>query len=226
MLLLNNAMKKHFFILLLFVVACFSANAHTINYQLDKMDNGVVFWKYLVLGFTHIIPYGYDHILFIMCVFFLNTSLRKIILQASMFTIAHSITLGLAMYGIIKPPTNIVEPLIALSIVFLALENIFSDKVKPWRMVMVFLFGMVHGMGFAGALSQLGMPQYAFATALISFNLGVEIGQLSIILLMYFVVAKAFSGKVWYRSRVVIPSSLLIALIAGYWAIERIFFLG
>lgn len=91
-------------------------------------------------------------------------------------------------------------------------------------MVMIFIFGMVHGMGFAGALSQLGMPQYAFATALISFNVGVELGQLSIILFMYFVVAKTFSGKPWYRKRIVIPASLIIALIASYWTIERIFF--
>src|SRR5471030_1174460 len=103
-----------------------------------------------------------------------------------MFTLAHSLTLGLAMYGIIKPPANVIEPLIAFSIVFLAIENMMSDKVKPWRLVMVFLFGMVHGMGFAGALAGLGMPQYAFATALISFNVGVEIGQLTVIMLLYF----------------------------------------
>jgi hypothetical protein len=205
-------------------MAGFSLQAHTINYQLDRMSGGSVFLKYLGLGYEHIIPLGFDHILFIMCVFFLNTSLKKIILQASMFTLAHSITLGLAMYGIINPPPNIVEPLIALSIVFLALENVFSNKVKSWRLVMVFLFGMVHGMGFAGALSQLGMPQYAFATALVSFNVGVELGQLTIILFMYLFVAKIFSNRVWYRQRIVIPASLVIALVAGYWTIERIFF--
>ncbi|OJW82462.1 MAG: hypothetical protein BGO69_17600 [Bacteroidetes bacterium 46-16] len=219
-------MKKSLLLLLLLLPFAFPAWAHTINYQLDKESGGSVFMKYLVLGYEHIIPLGFDHILFILCVFFLNTSLKKIILQASMFTIAHSITLGLAMYGIIKPPTNIVEPLIALSIVFLAVENIYSNKVKPWRMVMVFLFGMVHGMGFAGALSQLGMPQYAFATALISFNVGVELGQLTIILFMYLVVARQFAGKLWYRRLVVIPASLLIALVAGYWTLERIFFIS
>ena len=198
-------MKKYFFLLLL-LVAVTPLSAHTINYVLDSEDTGSVFWKYLVLGYEHIIPLGFDHILFILCVFFLNTNIKQIILQASMFTVAHSITLGLAMYGIIKPPANIVEPLIALSIVFLAVENIYSNKVKPWRMVMVFLFGMVHGMGFAGALSQLGMPQNAFATALISFNVGVELGQLSIILLMYFCVAKLFAGRLWYRKRIVVPA--------------------
>jgi len=218
-------MKKLWAILILLLIAGFPAIAHTINYQLDKADTGSVLVKYLVLGYEHIIPLGLDHILFILCVFFLNTNIKQVILQASMFTLAHSITLGLAMYGIIKPPANIVEPLIALSIVFLAIENIYSGKLKPWRMLMVFLFGMVHGMGFAGALSGLGMPQSAFATALISFNVGVELGQLTIILIMYFCVAKLFSAQWWYRKRIVIPASVVIALVASYWTLERIFFI-
>jgi hypothetical protein len=105
----------------------------------------------------------------------------------------------------------------------LALENIFSKKVKPWRLVMIFIFGLVHGMGFAGALSQSGLPSYAFATALISFNIGVELGQLSIILLMYFLVAKPLSNKMYYRKTIVVPSSILIAAIAAFWTVERIF---
>lgn len=198
--------------------------AHTINYTLDKMSSSEVFGNYLLEGFKHILPLGLDHILFILCVFFLNTSIRQIILQATMFTVAHTITLGLAMYGVITPPGNIVEPIIALSILFLAMENIFSTKVKPWRLVMVFLFGLVHGMGFAGALSDLGMPEYAFATALLSFNIGVELGQLAIILLMYFLVSRPFARNQWYRGKVVVPVSLMIGLVAGYWTIERIFF--
>ena len=139
-----------------------------------------------------------------------------------MFTLAHTITLGLSMYGIINPPGEIIEPIIALSIVFLAIENVYSDKVKPWRLMMVFIFGLVHGMGFAGALSDLGMPDYAFATALISFNVGVELGQMAIILTMYFLVSRRFSSMNWYRSKLVIPVCLVIAVIAGYWTIERI----
>jgi hypothetical protein len=200
------------------------AYAHVLNYELDRQPQGSIFWKYLSIGFEHIIPLGFDHILFILCVFFLNTSQRKIILQATMFTLAHSITLGLSMYGIINPDPGIVEPLIALSIVVLAVENLFSDKVRPWRMIMVFLFGMVHGMGFAGALSELGMPRYAFATALVAFNVGVELGQLAVILFMYFAVAKTMSSSPWYRRRVVVSASLVIAAIALYWTVERTFF--
>lgn len=197
-------------------------SAHTINYTLNKLDDTAIFQQYVREGFKHIIPLGLDHILFILCVFFLNTNLKKIILQASMFTVAHTITLGLSMYGIISPPGAIIEPIIALSIVLLALENIYSSQVKPWRLAMVFIFGLMHGMGFAGALNSLGMPDYAFATALISFNIGVELGQLSIILVMYFLVSRQFSRLSWYRSKLVIPVSLVIAVIAGYWTIERI----
>jgi hypothetical protein len=217
-------MKKYLlFIALMFMVAS-PVCGHVINYELQKMSSNTVFWRYTLIGFQHIIPLGFDHILFITCVFFLNPNLKQVVLQASMFTLAHSITLGLAMYGIIKPPANVVEPLIAFSIVLLATENIFSNKVKPWRLVMVFLFGMVHGMGFAGALAQMGMPRYAFATALISFNVGVELGQLSIILILYFLVSKPFSSQIWYRRGIVIPASVLIALVASYWTVERIFF--
>jgi hypothetical protein len=217
-------MKKLCCLLLVFIISIGLAQAHVIAYELDKMPGHQVFWKYLVTGYEHIIPMGLDHILFILCVFFLNTSLKQVVWQASMFTLAHSITLGLAMYRVIEPPVLIVEPLIALSIVLLALENIFSKQVKPWRLIMVFIFGLVHGMGFAGALSQLGMPSYAFATALISFNIGVELGQLTIILVMYFLVARFFAERQWYRKVVIIPASLIIAAIAGYWTVERIFF--
>lgn len=197
--------------------------AHTVDFQLEQLDDKQVFAKYLVVGFEHIIPAGLDHILFITCVFFLNSDLKKVVFQATMFTLAHSITLGLAMYGVIKPPPTIIEPLIAFSIVLLALENVMSDKLNAWRMVMVFLFGLVHGMGFAGALSELGLPSYAFGTALLSFNIGVELGQLSVIFLLYFLVSRNFSKEIWYRKRVVLPVSIVIALVASYWTVERIF---
>src|ERR1051325_1505378 len=101
-------MKRLFCLLLLLLIGISTVNAHVIAYELDQMPGHQVFWRYLVIGYQHIIPLGFDHILFILCVFFLNTNLKQIILQASMFTIAHSITLGLAMYGIIKPPANII----------------------------------------------------------------------------------------------------------------------
>jgi len=215
---------KRLFLLLLCLTACgIALHAHVINYELEEMQGHQVILNYIKTGYEHIIPLGIDHILFILCVFFLNTDVKQIVLQASMFTIAHTLTLGLAMYGVIHPPSRIIEPLIALSIVFLALENIFFKKVKPWRLAMVFIFGLIHGMGFAGALAELGLPSYAFATALISFNVGVELGQLTIILLMYLLVAWPFSRKVYYRKAIVLPSSIVIGAIAVFWTLERIY---
>ena len=216
-------MKKHLFATL---AACcaLSASAHTIPYELDQMNSDTVCTTYIRIGFEHIIPTGTDHILFLICVFFLNKNLKQIVLQASMFTLAHSITLALAMYDKIHPAPEIVEPLIAFSIVLLAIENIFTDKVKPWRIAMVFVFGLIHGMGFAGSLADLGLPSYAFANALISFNIGVELGQLALIATMYLLIAKPFGEKSWYKERIIVPASVSIAIIAAYWTFERVFY--
>lgn len=216
-------MKKALLLALAFICTL-PAMAHTINYQLDEAGQGEVFLKYLFIGFEHIIPAGFDHILFIVCLFFLSKNIKTIILQASMFTLAHSITLGLAMYGTIDPPPAIMEPLIALSIVLLAVENIVTNKLRPWRIGVIFLFGLVHGMGFAGALSEFGIPRHAFASALISFNIGVELGQLAIIATLYFLLSKTVSEQPWYRKIIVIPANALIAIFAAYLTIERTFF--
>ena len=144
--------------------------------------------------------------------------------QATAFTVAHSITLGLAMYHIITPVAAIIEPIIALSIMYVALENIFSPRLKNSRIGIVFLFGLVHGMGFASALGELGLPQNAYLTSLVMFNVGVELGQLSVILAAFFLFGKWFGQKTYYRKAIVIPLSVLITLIAAYWTVQRIFF--
>ena len=145
-------------------------------------------------------------------------------LQSTAFTVAHSVTLCLAAYNVINPPVKIIEPLIALSIVYVALENIYSPRLKPSRLGIVFAFGLVHGLGFAGALAEMGLPKNAYFTSLIMFNLGVELGQLTIILAAYFLLAKWFSKKSWYRPNIVVPLSFFIAIIAAVWTIQRIFF--
>ena len=124
----------------------------------------------------------------------------------------------------INPPSRIIEPLIALSILYVALENIFSPRLKPSRIGIVFLFGLVHGLGFAGALAEMGLPKNAYFTSLIMFNVCVELGQLTVILAAWFLLAKWFSKKGYYRSRIVIPLSVVIVLIASFWTIQRIFF--
>ncbi|MEP6748518.1 MAG: HupE/UreJ family protein [Bacteroidota bacterium] len=198
--------------------------AHAVVGELEKMSRTDAAALYLVLGYKHILPLGFDHILFVLSLFLLSPKLKPVLWQATAFTVAHSVTLGLAMYHIIKVPSAIIEPLIALSIMYVALENIFSPRLKTSRIGVVFIFGLVHGLGFAGALGSLGLPQNAYLLSLVMFNVGVELGQLTIILLAYFLLAKWFGNKPYYRKAIVIPLSALIAAIAAFWTIQRIFF--
>lgn len=212
-------LKTIFFIVGL--VFSFKAFAHIIVDELATMSKSEAATAYLIAGFEHILPMGLDHILFIVGLFLFNPKLKSILIQSTVFTVAHSVTLILSSYDIIAPPETIVEPLIALSIAYIAIENIFLQDLKPTRIVVVFLFGLLHGMGFAGALSEVGLPENAYLLSLISFNIGVELGQVTVILLAYLLIAKWFSRKPWYRSRIVIPISIVIAIIALYWSIDR-----
>ena len=177
--------------------------------------------QYLSLGYTHILPKGLDHILFVLGIFLLSPRIKTMLLQVTAFTVAHSITLGLSMYGIVSLPPRIVEPLIALSIAYVAIENILTRELKPWRLALVFMFGLLHGLGFAGVLRDLGLPRDEFLTALLTFNLGVEGGQLTVIAAAIIVTAP-FMKKGWYRQRVVIPASVLIATVGLYWTVARL----
>ncbi len=178
--------------------------------------------SYVVIGFEHIVPKGLDHILFILGLFLLSRHWRPLLLQVTMFTVAHTITLGLAMNKVIELPANIVEPLIALSIVYVGLENIFAKKLHRSRLALVFLFGLLHGLGFAGVLSDFGMPEGDFVTALISFNVGVELGQLAVILLAFVLLRFWFKEPRHYHKFIAIPGSIFISIIASYWFLERL----
>jgi len=197
--------------------------AHVVVGELEKMSKAEAVFLYLQLGYKHILPLGFDHILFVVSLFLISPKLKPVLWQATAFTVAHSVTLGLAMYHVINAPAFLIEPLVALSIVYVALENIFSPRLKASRIGVVFLFGLVHGLGFAGALGQLGLPQNAYLLSLVMFNVGVELGQLTVILLAFFLLAKWWGEKPFYRRRIVIPLSVLIAAVAGYWTIERLF---
>ena len=178
--------------------------------------------SYMVIGFEHIVPKGLDHILFILGLFLLSTHWRPLLLQVTMFTVAHTITLGLAMNNVVALPSNIVEPLIALSIAYVGVENILSKSLHKSRLVLVFLFGLLHGLGFAGVLSDFGMPQDDFAVALISFNAGVELGQLAVITIAFVLLRFWFKNHQIYRKMVVIPGSMLISVVGLYWFLERL----
>lgn len=193
---------------------------YVLGKQTPPERPGLVVLDYLVLGFEHIVPRGVDHVLFVLGLFLLCARLRPLLWQVTAFTLAHSVTLGLSMAGVLSLPSAVVEPLIALSIAYVAIENVWTTELKWWRPAVVFGFGLLHGLGFAGALRELGLPEGEFVTGLLSFNAGVELGQLTVILLA-FVTIGWFRNRSWYRAWIVVPLSLAIAIIGLYWTVQR-----
>ncbi len=179
------------------------------------------FTSYIPVGFRHILPLGLDHILFVLGLFFLSARMRPLLWQVSTFTVAHTITLALAALGTISVPATFVEPLIAASITFVAIENIFTSGLSRTRPFVVFGFGLLHGLGFASVLGAFGLPQDTFLPALVGFNIGVELGQLTIIAAAFALVGYWFGAKDWYRPVISIPASIAIAIMGSYWVIER-----
>ena len=172
-------------------------------------------------GFGHVVPTGLDHILFVLGVFLMTRKWKPLVLQISTFTVAHTLTLWLASAGYVKLPANIVEPIIAASIVVVALENVFFKNYTHWRLLIVFAFGLIHGLGFAGAMATRLNSSTSLIIGLLGINLGVEFGQLAVI-------SAALVATCWirdsekYRKFVVIRGSLLIAAMGVWWVIERV----
>src|SRR6187401_2106562 len=219
-----NNKKIIFILLILFLFSGYSSWAHTINYTLENAPTGSVIWFYLELGIQHIIPFGIDHILFIVALCSLSTNIKTIFWLATAFTVAHSIKLALSMKNIISLTSDIVEPMIALSILFVAVENIILSELKAWRIFIVFIFGLIHGLGFASALNEIGLPRNKFLTSILSFNVGVELGQISVILAVFFLLVLPFGKRNDYRKWIVSPLSVIIGMTALYWTIQRVFF--
>ncbi|RKE93881.1 HupE/UreJ protein [Sulfitobacter guttiformis] len=202
----------------------------------DQAGGWQTFAGYIPVGFDHILPKGLDHILFVLGLFFLSIHLRPLIWQVSAFTLAHTVTLALGAMGLVNVPGSIVEPLIAASIVYVAVENIFARGLTKWRPAVIFGFGLLHGLGFASVLGDFGLPDDQFVPALIGFNVGVELGQLAVIALAFALIwlgvlaarrAKLSGAEemvteypVMFRA-LSVTGSLLIALIGIYWVIER-----
>ena len=179
-----------------------------------------VFGQYLWVGFEHIVPLGLDHILFVIGLFLLDPRWRPLLWQVSAFTLAHTATLALAALDVVRVPASVVEPLIALSIVYVAVENVVAGGWRPWRPALVFAFGLLHGLGFASVFEAYGIPQGQFVAALLAFNIGVEIGQLAVLGACFLAVGW-FAGRSWYRPVVTVPVSVAIAAIGAWWAAER-----
>jgi hypothetical protein len=154
--------------------------------------------------------------------FFFSTKLKPLIWQISAFTLAHTVTLALGSFGYIKIVPEIVEPLIALSIIYISIENIFIKKFTSWRPIVIFAFGMLHGLGFASVLGEFGLPTGFFVPALLGFNVGVELGQLSVVLIAFISIGYWLNKKNYYNKSVAHPISAIIGLIGAFWFIERV----
>jgi hydrogenase/urease accessory protein HupE len=173
-------------------------------------------------GFTHILPSGLDHVLFVLGLFLLSARIRPLLWQVSAFTLAHCITLALATLGLFSLPAVWVEPLIALSIVYVGVEDLCTDKLSSWRASIIFAFGLLHGLGFAAALSDLQSLQgSSLLVALIGFNVGVEAGQIAVLILA-FADLGWFRERSWYRRFLVRPAALGIAATGALWTVQRI----
>ena len=187
-----------------------------------KQTAADIFAAYVVVGFKHILPLGLDHILFVIGLFLLSPRLGPLAWQITSFTVAHTVTLALGMLGIVAISPMIVEPLIAASIVYVGVENIFTSRLHRWRPFVVFGFGLLHGLGFASVLMEVGLGTEHFVTGLIAFNVGVELGQLAVIAGCFMAVGLWFHHKAWYRRAVTIPASAMIALVGAWWCFERV----
>lgn len=198
-----------------------SPNPGAVSIKGSTSDSVRAFADFFVKGFLHVIPMGLDHILFVLGLFLLSREWRPLLMQVTAFTVAHSVTLAMAALGYVKVPSEVVEPVIAASIVAVAVENIFRPRYGIWRLIIVFGFGLIHGLGFAGALNELDLPRTAFALGLVGFNFGVEGGQLAVISL-------AMTCTFWirdpfqYRRWVAIPFSAMIAALGVFWTVQRI----
>jgi len=181
--------------------------------------------KFIPAGIHHILI-GPDHLLFLVGLLLLGGSIRRLAMVVTSFTIAHSITLSLAALNILTPPARVIEPAIALSIVFVGADNLLAQGGRDVRAWIAFGFGFIHGFGFANVLREMELPSRALGWSLFSFNFGVEIGQLLVVI----VVASAFAAlrarSAWARSQLVYAGSIVSVAAGSFWFVQRVFFPG
>jgi hydrogenase/urease accessory protein HupE len=207
--------------------ALLSAKKNTFQVNLPattavSLHNGNSFLEFLKLGVEHILT-GYDHLLFLFGLMVVCRDLRSLLTVITCFTVAHSITLALAALDIVRLPGRIVEPMIAASIAYVGVENLLRGDVPKWRSLIAFFFGLVHGLGFADALRELGINsgRFGIVMPLVGFNLGVEIGQLCVAAMVLPILWNLRRKPVFIR-RWVPVFSVAVAFAGSYWMIERI----
>ncbi|MEQ1910177.1 MAG: HupE/UreJ family protein [Vicinamibacterales bacterium] len=180
------------------------------------------FWvrsiRYVTVGYRHILPAGFDHVLLIIGLCLLGSQIRPVLEQIAVFAVAHALVMALAVYGLVSVPTRSVEPLFGLMIAFVGIENVLTQAVSVWRVALVLVSGLVHGVGMAGTLTKLPLPSADRMVALIGVNVGIDAGQLTIVALVALVVIW-WRNRSWYRARVVVPVSLAIAAAGLFWTV-------
>jgi hypothetical protein len=202
----------------------FNATTAPHTYYLGTTQGAIAVMKTFIPSGTHHILIGPDHILFLVGLLLLGGSWMALVRIVTAFTIGHSITLSLAALNIVSPPASIIEPAIALSIVFVGADNLVRGDGRDLRAWVALTFGLVHGFGFANVLREFGLPREALGWSLFSFNFGVEIGQLAVVLLVASLLALIRRRSDVMGARVAVAGSVVVIAAGTYWFVQRVFF--
>jgi hydrogenase/urease accessory protein HupE len=202
----------------------FNAGSEQRTYYLGTTQGAIEVMKTFVKSGIHHIMIGPDHILFLVGLLLLGGSTMALIKIVTAFTVGHSVTLTLAALNVVTPPASVIEPAIALSIVFVGADNLVRGDGRDLRGWVALVFGLVHGFGFANVLREFGLPREALGWSLFSFNIGVEIGQLAIVLLVAALLEAIRRQSAALRQRVVFAGSIVVIAAGTYWFVERVFF--
>jgi hypothetical protein len=178
--------------------------------------------RFAAAGWTAIVPNGIDHILFLLGLYFLSRNTKRAIRHFGVFAISSSIAIVASAFGLVILPPKILDPMIGLSLAYIAMENLVRADGDRRRIPLVFGCGLLHGAGCAAALEGASLPRVGMTVAVASFNLGIEAGQLATVAAAFLIVGWHCSGQQWYRNRVVLPGATLLACTAVYWTIARL----
>jgi hydrogenase/urease accessory protein HupE len=186
---------------------------------------GAVIRKFVPAGVHHILI-GPDHLLFLIGLLLLGGAIRRLLVVVTAFTVGHSLTLALAALDLVSPPPGLVEPAIALSIVYVGADNLLVREGRDMRGWIALAFGFIHGFGFASVLRDMGLPSRAFGWSLLSFNLGVEIGQLFVVIAVASALAALRARSEVAGRRLALAGSVVVIAAGGFWFVQRVFFPG
>jgi hydrogenase/urease accessory protein HupE len=181
--------------------------------------------KFIPAGIHHILI-GPDHLLFLVGLLLMGGPIRRLSMIVTSFTVAHSITLSMAALNILTPPARFIEPAIALSIIYVGADNLLAQGGRDVRAWIAFAFGFIHGFGFANVLREMELPARALGWSLFSFNFGVEIGQLLVVVTVASLFAALRSRSEWARRQLVYAGSIVVIIAGAFWFVQRVFFPG